>query len=106
MNHQYELLKQCAIRLVSRMSKTTVQLQSSVTIDTGHGNETLSVVIKPLGFHFSVAYHYQVAHAFQVAPARLFISFVLNPESHFVESYTRGPAYTYFPDLEDWLGQL
>ena len=104
--HQYELFKQCAIRLVSRMSKTTTQLQSSVTVDTGHGEETLSVTIKPHGRYFSVAYCYQVAHAFQVVPARLFLSFILNPESQFVETYTRGPAYTYFPDLEDWLGQL
>ena len=104
--HQYELFKQCAIRLIQRMSKDTTQIESSVTFNTGMALETLFVTVKPYEQHFRITYERQIVSPFMKSPRRGIITFVLNPESNFVETYTNGPAYGYAPDLEKRLDQL
>ena len=104
--HQYELFKQCAIRLIQRMSKDTTQVESSVTFNTGLALETLFVTVKPYEQHFHITYERQTVSPFMKSPRRCVITFVLNPESGFVEAYTKGPAYGYAPDLEKRLNQL
>lgn len=104
--HQYELFKQCAIRLIQRMSEDTTKVESSVTFNTGHTLETLFVTVKPYEQHFYITYERQIASPFLKSPRRDILTFILNPESGFVEAYTKGPAYGYAPDLEDRLNQL
>lgn len=104
--HQYELFKQCAIRLIQRMSKDTTQIESSVTFNTGMALVTLFVTVKPYEQHFHVTYERQVVSPFLKSSRRRIITFVLNPESNFVETYIKGPAYEYAPDLEKRLNQL
>lgn len=101
---QAELLKMYAVRLAQRLGDNQKCLEFTASRDTGYGIETMFVEVKSYNQYVRVAYHYEGCHANQKLPKRHYASVSVIEECSF--DFTRGVAYTYFPDIEKLLEKL
>lgn len=101
---QVELLKMYAVRLAQRLGENQKFLEFTASRNTGYGIETMLVEVRRNNQYVSVAYHYEGCHANQKLPKRHYASVSVIEEYSF--DFTRGVAYTYFPDIEKLLEQL
>lgn len=101
---QVELLKMYAVKLAQRLGDDQQYLEFTASRDTGYGIETMFVEVKSYNQYVRVAYHYEGCHANQKLPKRHYASVSVIEEYSF--DFTRGVAYTYFPDIEKLLEQL
>lgn len=101
---QVELLKMYAVKLAQRLGDNQKYLEFTASRDTGYGIETMLVEVKSYNQYVRVAYHYEGCHANQKLPKKHYASVSVIEEYSF--DFTRGVAYTYFPDIEKLLEQL
>lgn len=101
---QVELLKMYAVRLAKRLGENQKCLEFTASRDTGYGIETMLVEVRNYDQYVRVVYHYEGCHANQKLPKRHYASVSVIEECSF--DFTRGEAYTYFPDIEKLLGKL
>ena len=101
---QVELLRMYAVRLAQRLGDNQKYLEFTASRDTGYGIETMFVEVKRYNQYARVVYHYEGCHANQKLPKRHYASVSVIEECSF--DFTRGEAYTYFPDIEKLLEQL
>ena len=101
---QVELLKMYAVKLAQRLGDNQKYLEFTASRDTGYGIETMLVEVKSYNQYVCVAYHYEGCHANQKLPKKHYASVSVIEEYSF--DFTRGVAYTYFPDIEKLLEQL
>lgn len=101
---QVELLKMYAVKLAQRLGDNQKYLEFTASRDTGYGIETMLVEVKSYNQYVRVAYHYEGCHANQKLPKKHYASVSVIEEYSF--DFTRGGAYTYFPDIEKLLEQL
>lgn len=101
---QVQLLDMYAVRLAQRLEENQKCLEFTASRDTGYGIETMLVEVKSYNRYVRVVYHYEGCHANQKLPKRHYASVSVIEECSF--DFTRGEAYTYFPDIEKLLEQL
>ena len=101
---QVSLLKMYAVRLAQRLGDNQKCLEFTASRDTGYGIETMLVEVRSYDKYVRVVYHYEGCHANQKLPKRYYASVLVIEECSF--DFTRGEAYTYFPDIEKLLEQL
>lgn len=101
---QVELLKMYAVRLAQRLGENQKLLEFTASRDTGYGIETMLVEVRNYDRYVRVVYYYEGCHANQKLPKRNYASVSVIEEYSF--DFTRGVAYTYFPDIEKLLEQL
>ena len=101
---QVELLKMYAVRLAQRLGENQKCLEFTASRDTGYGIETMLVEVRRSNPYVRVVYYYEGCHANQKLPKRDYASVSVIEEYSF--DFTRGAAYTYFPDIEKLLEQL
>ena len=101
---QVELLKIYAVKLASRLGENQESIEFIADSVTDHGIETMIVeVIKNAKF-VKVIYDYEGSHANKKLPRRNYVS--VSIEEGYSFDFSRGVAYTYFPDIEKLLEQL
>ena len=103
---QVELLKMYAVKLAQRLGDNQKYLEFTASRDTGYGIETMLVEVKSYNQYVRVVYHYEGCHANEKLPKRNYASVSVLVEESYSFDFTRGGAYTYFPDLEKLLEQL
>ena len=103
---QVELLKMYAVRLAQRLGDNQKCLEFKASRDTGYGIETMLVEVRNYDQYVRVVYHYEGCHANQKLPKRHYASVSVLVEECCPFDFTRGVAYTYFPDIEKLLEQL
>ena len=101
---QVELLKMYAERLAQRLGDDQQYLEFTASRDTGYGIETMLVEVRRNKQYVGVVYYYEGCHANQKLPLKKYASVSVIEEYSF--DFTRGVAYTYFPDIEKLLEQL
>lgn len=103
---QVELLKIYAVKLASRLGENQESIEFIAESVTDHGVETMIVeVIKNVKF-VKVIYDYEGSHANKKLPRRNYASVSVSIEEGYSFDFSRGVAYTYFPDIEKLLEQL
>ena len=102
--YQVELLKKYAVKLVQRLREGQNYLEFTASRDTGYGIETMLVEVRRNNQYVRVVYHYEGCHANQKLLKRHYASVLVIEECSF--DFTRGEAYTYFPDIEKLLEKL
>lgn len=103
---QVELLEMYAVRLAQRLGDNQKCLEFTASRDTGYGIETMFVEVKGYNQYVRVAYHYEGCHANQKLPKKHYASVSVLVEEGYSFDFTRGGAFTYFPDIEKLLEQL
>lgn len=103
---QVELLKMYAVRLAQRLGDNQKCLEFTASRDTGYGVETMLVEVRNYDQYVRVVYHYEGYHANEKLPKRNYASVSVLVEECCPFDFTRGVAYTYFPDIEKLLEQL
>lgn len=103
---QVELLKMYAVRLAQRLGDNQKCLEFTASRDTDYGIETMTAEVKSYNRYVRVVYHYEGCHANQKLPKRNYASVSVLVEECCSFDFTRGEAYTYFPDIEKLLEQL
>lgn len=103
---QVELLKMYAVRLAQRLGENQKFLEFTASRDTGYGVETMLVEVRNYDQYVRVVYHYEGCHANEKLPKRNYASVSVLVEECCPFDFTRGVAYTYFPDIEKLLEQL
>ncbi|EIC75010.1 hypothetical protein [Streptococcus oralis] len=103
---QVELLKMYAVRLAQRLGDNQKCLEFTASRDTGHGIETMTAEVSEYGKIVRVIYSYEGCHANQKLPKRKYAGVSVLVEECCSFDFTRGVAYTYFPDIEKLLEQL
>ena len=103
---QVELLKMYAVRLAQRLGDNQKYLEFTASRDTGYGVETMLVEVRNYDQYVRVVYHYEGCHANEKLPKRNYASVSVLVEECCPFDFTRGVAYTYFPDIEKLLEQL
>ena len=103
---QVELLKTYAVKLAQRLGDNQQYLEFTASRDTGYGIETMLVEVRNYDRYVRVVYHYEGCHANQKLPKRHYASVSVLVEECCPFDFTRGVAYTYFPDIEKLLEQL
>ncbi|MCY7088766.1 hypothetical protein [Streptococcus oralis] len=103
---QVSLLKMYAVRLAQRLGENQKCLEFTASRDTGYGIETMLVEVRNYDQYVRVVYHYEGCHANQKLPKRHYASVSVLVEECYPFDFTRGVAYTYFPDIEKLLEQL
>ena len=101
---QVKLLEMYAVKLAQRLGDDQQYLEFTASRDTGYGIETMFVEVRRYNQYVRVAYHYEGCHANQKLPKKHYASVSVIEEYSF--DFTRGVAYTYFPDIEKLLEQL
>ena len=95
-----------AVRLAQRLGENQKCLEFTASRDTGYGIETMLVEVRNYDQYVRVVYHYEGCHANQKLPKRHYASVSVLVEECYPFDFTRGVAYTYFPDIEKLLEQL
>lgn len=103
---QVSLLKMYAVRLAQRLGDNQKCLEFTTSRDTGHGIETMTADVSEHGKIVRVVYFYEGCHANKKLPKRNYASVSVLVEECYPFDFTRGVAYTYFPDIEKLLEQL
>ena len=103
---QVSLLKMYAVRLAQRLGENQKCLEFTTSRDTGHGIETMTADVSEHGKIVRVVYFYEGCHANKKLPKRNYASVSVLVEECYPFDFTRGVAYTYFPDIEKLLEQL
>ena len=103
---QVELLKMYAVRLAQRLGDNQKCLESTASRDTGHGIETMTAEVSEYSKIVRVIYSYEGCHANEKLPKRIYASVSVLVEECYPFEFSRGVAYTYFPDIEKLLEQL
>ena len=103
---QVELLKMYAVRLAQRLGENQKCLEFTASRDTGYGIETMLVEVRNYDRYVRVVYHYEGCHANEKLPKRNYASVSVLVEECYSFDFTRGAAYTYFPDIEKLLEKL
>lgn len=103
---QVELLKMYAVRLAQRLGDNQKCLEFTASRDTGYGIETMTAEVSRYGKFIKVIYYYEGCHANKKLPKRSYASLFVSVEECYPFDFTRGVAYTYFPDIEKLLEQL
>ena len=103
---QVELLKMYAVKLAQRLGDNQQYLEFTASRDTGYGIETMLVEVRNYDQYVRVVYHYEGCHANEKLPKRNYASVSVLVEECCPFDFTRGVAYTYFPDIEKLLEQL
>ena len=93
-----------AVRLAQRLGDNQKCLEFTASRDTGHGIETMTAEVSKHGEIVRVVYFYEGCHANEKLPKRHYVSMSVIEECSF--DFTRGEAYTYFPDIEKLLEKL
>lgn len=101
---QVKLLEMYAVRLAQRLGDDQQYLEFTASRDTGYGIETMLVEVRRNKQYVGVVYYYEGCHANQKLSKRHYASVSVIEEYSF--DFTRGVAYTYFPDIEKLLEQL
>jgi hypothetical protein len=101
---QVQLLDMYAVRLAQRLGENQKCLEFTASRDTGYGIETMLVEVRRNKQYVGVVYYYEGCHANQKLPKRHYASVSVIEECSF--DFTRGEAYTYFPDIEKLLEKL
>ena len=103
---QVELLKIYAVKLASRLGENQESIEFIADSVTDHGIATMIVeVIKNAKFVKAI-YDYEGSHANKKLPRRTYASVSVSIEEGYSFDFSRGVAYTYFPDIEKLLEQL
>ena len=95
-----------AVRLAQRLGDNQKCLEFTTRRDTGHGIETMTADVSEHGKIVRVVYFYEGCHANKKLPKRNYASVSVLVEECYPFDFTRGVAYTYFPDIEKLLEQL
>lgn len=103
---QVELLKMYAVRLAQRLGENQKCLEFTASRDTGYGIETMTAEVSGHRNVVRVVYFYEGCHANERLPKRNYASLSVLVEECCPFDFTRGVAYTYFPDIEKLLEQL
>lgn len=103
---QVELLKMYAVRLAQRLGDNQKCLEFTASRDTGHGIETMTAEVSEYSKIDRVIYSYEGCHANEKLPKRIYASVSVLVEECYPFEFSRGVAYTYFPDIEKLLEQL
>ncbi|WP_247918149.1 hypothetical protein [Streptococcus oralis] len=103
---QVGLLKMYAVRLAQRLGDNQKCLEFTASRDTGYGVETMLVEVRNYDQYVRVVYHYEGCHANKKLPKRNYASVSVLVEEGYSFDFTRGVAFTYFPDIEKLLEQL
>ena len=103
---QVSLLKMYAERLAQRLRDNQQYLEFTASRDTGYGSETMTAEVSRYGKSIKVIYCYEGCHANKKLPKRNYASLFVLVEECYPFDFTRGAAYTYFPDIEKLLEQL
>lgn len=103
---QVELLKMYAVRLAQRLGDNQKCLEFTASRDTGHGIETMTAEVSEYSKIVRVVYFYEGCHANEKLPKRIYASVSVLVEECYPFEFSRGVAYTYFPDIEKLLEQL
>lgn len=103
---QVELLKMYAVRLAQRLGDNQKCLEFTASRDTGHGIETMTAEVSEYSKIVRVIYSYEGCHANEKLPKRIYASISVLVEECYPFEFSRGVAYTYFPDIEKLLEQL
>ena len=103
---QVKLLEMYAVKLAQRLREGQNYLEFTASRDTGYGIETMLVEVRNYDQYVRVVYHYEGCHANQKLPKRHYASVSVLVEQCCSFDFTRGGAYTYFPDIEKLLEQL
>ena len=103
---QVDLLKMYAVRLAKRLGDNQKCLEFTASRDTGYGIETMTAEVSEYGKIVRVIYSYEECHANKKLPKRNYASVSVLVEECYSFDFTRGVAYTYFPDIEKLLEQL
>lgn len=103
---QVELLKMYAVRLAQRLGDNQKCLEFTASRDTGHGIETMTAEVSEYSKIVRVIYSYEGCHANEKLPKRIYASVSVLVEECYPFEFSRGVAYTYFPDIENLLEQL
>lgn len=104
--NQVNLLEMCAVRLAQRLRDNQKCLEFIASRDTGYGIETMTAEVSEYGKIVRVIYSYEECHANKKLPKRNYASVSVLVEECYPFDFTRGVAYTYFPDIEKLLEQL
>ena len=102
--YQVELLKMYAVKLAQRLREGQNYLEFTASRDTSYGIEIMLVEVRRNKQYVGVVYYYEGCHANQKLPKRNYASVSVIEEYPF--DFTRGVAYTYFPDIEKLVEQL
>jgi len=103
--YQVELLKKYAVKLVQRLREGQNYLEFTASRDTGYGIETMLVKVRRRDKQYvDVDYYYEGCHANQKLPLKKYASMSVVEEYPF--DFTRGTAFTYFPQIEKLLEKL
>lgn len=103
---QVKLLEMYAVKLAQRLREGQNYLEFTASRDTGYGIETMTAEVSEYGKIVRVIYSYEGCHANKKLPKRNYASVSLLVEEFCSFDFTRGVAYTYFPDIEKLLEQL
>ena len=103
---QVELLKMYAVRLAQRLGDNQKYLEFTASRDTGHGIETMTAEVSEYSKIVRVIYSYEGCHANEKLPKRIYASVSVLVEECYPFEFSRGVAYTYFPDIENLLEHL
>lgn len=103
---QVQLLKMYAVRLAQRLGDNQKCLEFTASRDTGHGIETMTAEVSEYSKIVRVIYSYEGCHANEKLPKRIYASVSVFVEECCPFEFSRGVAYTYFPDIEKLLEQL
>lgn len=103
---QVGLLKMYAVRLAKRLGYNQKCLEFTASRDTGYGIETMTAEVSKYEKVVRVIYSYEGCHANKKLPKRNYASVFVLVEECYSFDFTRGVAYTYFPDIEKLLEQL
>lgn len=103
---QVKLLEMYAVKLAQRLREGQNYLEFTASRDTGYGIETMTVEVREHGKIVRVIYYYEGCHANKKLPKRNYASVSVLVEQCCSFDFTRGGAFTYFPDIEKLLEQL
>lgn len=104
---QVELLEMYAEKLAQRLREGQNYLEFTASRDTGYGIETMLVKVRRRNKQYvDVDYYYEGSHANKKLPRRNYASVSVSVEEGYSFDFTRGVAYTYFPNIEKLLKQL
>jgi len=103
---QVSLLKMYAVRLAQRLGDNQKCLEFTASRDTGHGIETMTAEVSEYSKIVRVIYSYEGCHTNEKLPKRIYASVSVLVEECYPFEFSRGVAYTYFPDIEKLLEQL
>ena len=95
-----------AVRLAQRLGDNQKCLEFIASRDTGYGIETMTAEVSGHRNVVRVVYFYEVCHANERLPKRNYASLSVLVEECCPFDFTRGVAYTYFPDIEKLLEKL